>query len=129
MKFLLDTHIFLWAIDDSPKLSSSAKAFLENTDHQPILSIASLWEISIKISIGKLASLGSFSRVIDQYVTSKGLQLLSISPEHLDVLAALPLHHRDPFDRLLIAQAIADNTPILTDDGMFAKYSIQRLEL
>jgi PIN domain nuclease of toxin-antitoxin system len=128
LKFLIDTHIFLWAIEDSPRLSNSAKVLLENTENQPLLSIASLWEISIKISIGKLASLGSFSQVIDDYVTTKGLQLLNISPEHLDVLASLPLHHRDPFDRLLIAQAIADNTPILTDDGMFAKYAVQRLE-
>lgn len=129
MRFLLDTHIFLWAIDDSPRLNDTYKQLLNSTDHQPVLSIVSLWEMSIKIGIGKLKPFGNFPDVVKQHVTSKGLELLQIKPEHLDSLVNLPQHHRDPFDRLLIAQAIYEDIPILTDDSLFSNYPIKKLEL
>jgi PIN domain nuclease of toxin-antitoxin system len=85
--------------------------------------------MSIKIGIGKLKPFGNFPDVVKQHVTSKGLELLQIKPEHLDSLVNLPQHHRDPFDRLLIAQAIYEDIPILTDDSLFSNYPIKKLEL
>ena len=91
--------------------------------------MVSLWEMSIKMGIGKLKSFGNFPEVVARHVTSKGLELLQITPEHLDSLVSLPQHHRDPFDRLLIAQAISENISMLTDDALFSNYPIKKLEL
>jgi PIN domain nuclease of toxin-antitoxin system len=126
MKLLLDTHAFLWFIEDNPRLSTQAKALLES-DVELLISIASLWEIAIKISIGRLALARPYDILIPQQLEQNVIEVLPISLAHLAIVSTLPFHHRDPFDRLLIAQAIAEQLPIVSADATFDVYSIKRL--
>lgn len=126
MKLLIDTHIFLWFINNSPQLSTDAKAIIES-DVDVLLSIASAWEIAIKSSIGKLALPDSYDRFIPQQVKQNAIKILPIKMTHLAVVANLPLHHRDPFDRLLIAQAKVERVSIVSADVMFDNYGINRI--
>jgi PIN domain nuclease of toxin-antitoxin system len=126
MSLLLDTHTFLWFIDDSPRLSAQAKSQIES-DTKALVSIASLWEIAIKTSIGKLRLPQSFDPFITQQLALNAIELLPISVAHLAVLSTLPLHHRDPFDRLLAAQAFVEQIPIVSADPKFDTYPINRL--
>ncbi|HEV7373805.1 MAG TPA: type II toxin-antitoxin system VapC family toxin [Pyrinomonadaceae bacterium] len=126
MKLLLDTHTFLWFIDDSPRLSARAKSLLES-DADLLLSVASLWEISIKISIGKLTLAQPFDVFLRQQLTNNDIEILPISLAHLGVVSTLPFHHRDPFDRLLIAQEIIEKMSVVGIDTAFDAYSITRL--
>ncbi|MGK7881027.1 MAG: type II toxin-antitoxin system VapC family toxin [Crocosphaera sp.] len=127
MKLLLDTHIFLWFIDGSSKLSQNARTLIENQTNERFLSIASLWEIAIKVSIGKLKLQLSVSDLVTEQVYDNDIKLLAITPQHLDILKQLDFHHKDPFDRLIIAQAIADNLTILSVDSIFDNYPLKRL--
>ena len=126
MKLLLDTHTFLWFIDDNPRLSARAKGLLES-DADLLLSVASLWEISIKVSIGKLTLAQPYDIFIPQQLTNNAVEILPISSEHLGVVSTLPFHHRDPFDRLIIAQAMIEQLPIVSIDAAFDAYSVKRL--
>lgn len=126
MKLLLDTHTFLWFIDDNPKLSAAAKKLLEsNVDL--MISTASLWEIAIKVSIGKLTLTQPFHEFIPDQLIRNSVKLLAISIAHLAVVSSLPFHHRDPFDRLMVAQAISEQLPIVSVDGRFDLYGANRL--
>lgn len=127
MKFLLDTHSFLWYINGHPNLSLAARDIIEDASSQPFLSVASLWEIAIKISLGKLSLAQPFEVIILEQMNLNGIQLLSIELPHLAIVAKLPFHHRDPFDRLIIAQAIVEGIPIVGADHTFDSYSINRL--
>ena len=126
MKLLLDTHTFLWFIDDNPQLSQKGKALLE-ADNELLLSIASLWEIAIKLSLGKLTLEMPTEVLMIQQLTRNDIDVLPITVAHLVIVSTLPLHHRDPFDRLLIAQAIVEQIPIVSADPMFDAYPVQRL--
>lgn len=126
MKLLLDTHTFLWFIDDSPQLSQKGKTLLE-ADHALLLSIASLWEIAIKLRLGKLTVEMPTEVLMTQQLTRNDIDVLPITVAHLLVVSTLPLHHRDPFDRLLIAQAIVEQIPIVSADPAFDAYPVQRL--
>lgn len=125
MKLLLDTHSFLWFIGGSLNLSSTARNSIENQSNQRFISIASLWEISIKVSMGKLKLGMSFTDLVKREVNGNAIKLMGISPEHLDALAKLPFHHKDPFDRLIIAQSLVESMPIITKDTEFLKYPVQ----
>lgn len=127
MKLLLDTHIFLWFIDGSSNLSQNARTLIENQTNERFLSIASLWEIAIKVSIGKLKLQLSVSDLVTEQVYDNDIKLLAITPQHLDILKQLDFHHKDPFDRLIIAQAIAENLTILSVDSIFDNYPVKRL--
>jgi len=127
MKLLLDTHSFLWFIGGSSKLSVNARMLIEDLSNQSVLSVASLWEIAIKVSSGKLSLVQSFETFIPQQMSLNGIELLEISFPHTVVVATLPFHHRDPFDRLLIAQAIVEQIPIVGCDTKFDAYAITRL--
>ncbi|MBE9146940.1 type II toxin-antitoxin system VapC family toxin [Planktothrix mougeotii] len=105
MKILLDTHTFLWFIEGSLNLSDTAKKLIEQPSNQRFLSIASLWEMSIKISIGKLQLGMTMTQLVKHQVYGNAIELLEIRPEHLDELAKLPFHHKDPFDRLISCYA------------------------
>jgi PIN domain nuclease of toxin-antitoxin system len=107
MKILIDTHAFLWFINNSSQLSTDAKNLLES-EADLLLSVASLWEIAIKTSLGKLTLPGVYGQFIPQQILQNEIEVLPISIEHLTVIATLSCHHRDPFDRLLIAQAMAE---------------------
>lgn len=127
MKLLLDTHSFLWFISGDAKLSANARMLIEDASNQSMFSIASVWEMAIKVSIGKLRLGQSFETLIPQQIKLNGIELLKISFSHTAVVATLPLNHRDPFDRLLIAQAIVEKIPIVSGDPAFDTYAITRL--
>jgi PIN domain nuclease of toxin-antitoxin system len=122
MRLLLDTHTFLWFIEGSLNLSDVARNLIEDQANQRFLSVASLWEMSIKVSIGKLELGMTFAELVKREVYGNAIELLEIQPEHLDELAKLPFHHKDPFDRLMIAQSLAEGIPIVTKDGAFGSY-------
>jgi len=125
MRYLLDTHTFLWFVNDDPQLSIDAKRLLES-DVDLLLSVGSLWEIAIKVSIGKLSLPDSYDKFIPQQVALNDIEILPINLAHLEVVATLPFHHRDPFDRLLIAQAMVESVLIVSADGMFDSYGVNR---
>lgn len=127
MKLLLDTHTFIWFVTDDPKLSSIAKRLIEDEHNEKSFSIASIWEMAIKHSIGKLNFDLPLCRFLEQQMSLNSMTSLNIELKHLDVIATLPLHHRDPFDRLLIAQAMVEGLPIVGVDAAFDAYEIQRL--
>ena len=123
MRFLIDTHVLIWHLEDDAQLSLERSAVIENSDNESLVSIASLWEIAIKQSLGKLKlshSIEDFIRVFDSSTTS----LLPIDPRHVISVAQLSFHHKDPFDRLIIAQALTENIPIITSDSDFAAYGV-----
>ena len=125
MRILLDTNAFLWSITGDRKLGkNAAKAFLKE-DNSLLLSVASLWEITIKVCIGKLFMPKPISNFLLDQLRLNGVNLLEISPEHVFGLEELPLHHADPFDRLIISQGIAEKVPIVSGDAVFRKYPVR----
>ena len=126
MKLLLDTHVFLWFIDDSPALSSRAKLLLE-AENELFLSVGGLWEIAIKLRLGKLTVAMPTESLMTEHLTANNIEILPISVPHLIQITTLPLHHRDPFDRLIIAQALVERMPVVSADPAFDAYSIERL--
>jgi PIN domain nuclease of toxin-antitoxin system len=124
MNLLLDTHVFLWFVNDHPKLSNHFKDLIEDDDNVSYLSMASLWEMSIKFNLGKLTLEPDYEEFVEREVITSRIKLLKIELEHLKINAALPFHHRDPFDRLIIAQAVVENLPIISVDSAFDKYSV-----
>mgnify|MGYP003382136917 FL=1 len=126
MKLLLDTHTFLWFIDDNPRLSSTTQNLLES-EVDLLLSIASLWEITIKVGLGKLTLPVPFHSFIQQHIIHNEIELLPIQLEHLETLVTLPFYHRDPFDRLLAVQALAEEIRLVSADPIFDKYGMTRL--
>lgn len=126
MKYLIDTHILIWFLEGNISLSKRAKNLIIDTDNQIFVSIASLWEMTIKMSIGKLKFSKTLPEIIEQ-MESDGINTLSIQEEHLKTLLVLPFHHNDPFDRLLIAQAQAENLVLITDDTKFNLYNVNIL--
>ncbi len=127
MKLLLDTHTFLWFINGSPEISKYSRDLIKNETNECFLSIVSLWEISIKESLGKLKLPMSITELATKEVRGNAIELLHITPEHLEALRKLPYHHKDPFDRLIISQSIYENMPILSKDQSFDSYATQRL--
>jgi PIN domain nuclease of toxin-antitoxin system len=127
MRILLDTQAFLWFITDDPKLSDLARSVIENPDNERLLSIASLWEIAIKMSLGKLEVEKPFEELIPHQLEFNDIAVFGIEIGHLQKVAAMPFHHRDPFDRLIIAQSLVEQFPILSIDTKFDDYGIERL--
>ncbi|MCP4680468.1 MAG: type II toxin-antitoxin system VapC family toxin [Deltaproteobacteria bacterium] len=123
-RILLDTHAFLWFIYDDPRLSSAAAASIENPEIEKVFSIASVWEIAIKHQIGKLELGMEFDAFVREYLLESAIQLIPVSVVHLIAYSDLPLLHRDPFDRLLIAQSQVLKVPIVTVDSRIAAYDI-----
>ena len=127
MRQLLDTHTFLWFVNGNPKLSTHVRGLIEDETNENLISIASLWEISIKYNLGKLKLSLPFNTFVQQEVKESNIEVLNVSLEDLNITATLPLHHRDPFDRLIIAQAMVENLPILSIDRAFDAYSITKI--
>jgi len=124
MNYLLDTHAFLWYFDDSRDLSETVADIIEDGDTQKYVSIASMWEFSIKYSLGKLAFDGGLAHLWEM-VSQNGFTVLPITPPHLEKLVSgLPFHHRDPFDRLIVATAQAEGLTVLTADEDIHKYDV-----
>jgi PIN domain nuclease of toxin-antitoxin system len=122
---LLDTHTFLWFVMGNPRITPKIRAQIE--DNENFVSIVSVWEIAIKSGIGKLTLELPFDDFIDRQIAPNGIQLLDIKLEHLKVVATLPLHHRDPFDRLLIAQSIVEEIVLISADSVFSLYPVQSM--
>ena len=122
-QFLLDTHTLIWYLTDAPDLSKKVKKNIENPENQIVVSIVSFWELAVKINIGKLKLSYSLQEII-QEVEKLSIEILEIKPVHLFSLLELPLHHRDPFDRLLIAQAQSENLILLSKDENFPLYDV-----
>ena len=125
MRLLLDTHAFLWFIQGIDSLSDAARSSIEDSANQKLISIASLWEIATKVSIGKLEVEMPMTELVEKQVLGNAFGILSIAPEPLNELAKLPFHHKDPFDRLIIAQSLAEDMPIVSTDRAFRGYSAQ----
>ena len=127
MNRLLDTHTFLWFWWDDPKLSDAAKEVIIDPNNRKLISTASRWEVAIKVSLKKLDLGGPFRGFIPQHMLRNNFESLSITDDHLAALIDLPFHHRDPFDRLLIAQARWDEMPIVSADEQLDAYGIERI--
>ncbi len=120
---LLDTHTFIWFINGDNELSRNARELIEADDSVNFISIASIWEIAIKISLGKLQLNTSFEE-IDRQIDNNGFHLLPITFEHTLLLSRLPFHHRDPFDRMIIAQSVANRLTVISKDSNLKNYTI-----
>ena len=127
MNILLDTHAFLWFVADNPRLSKSARVLIEAEDSQPFMSMASLWEIAIKISLGKLQLEQPYETFIPQQLALNGIGILNLSLDHTAAIATLPFHHRDPFDRLIAVQSRIEKMPLVSADPSFDAYEIERV--
>ena len=127
MRVLLDTHAFLWWIEDATTLSKKARSAIGDPDNECMLSLASCWEMAIKLSLGKLRIPGAIERFIPEQLAANAFRQLAIDFRHVARVAALPFHHRDPFDRLLAAQAIEERCAIVSVDPIFRKYGVTRI--
>lgn len=126
MRLLIDSHALIWAILDDHRLSRTAKRiFREGGDHESHFSIVSLWELSTKIANGKLRTIGSSINYLHDSLGEYGIQLLPLRYNHVLCAESLAAHHRDPFDRMLIAQAIEEGLSVLTDDLHFRHYPVK----
>ena len=127
MTILLDTHTLIWFFAGDSKLSTNARILIEGEDNHKLVSIASIWEIAIKESKGLLNLSTPFEDYIRQKLSLEDFNLLNINLEHLNAIATMPFHHKDPFDRLLIAQSMVEEIPILSKNSAFDAYSINRI--
>jgi PIN domain nuclease of toxin-antitoxin system len=127
VNLLLDTHSFIWFVEDNPSLSSHARILIEEPTNDVFLSIASLWEMAIKISLSKLDLSQPFDLFIPNQLLLNDITLLDITVSHTVRVATLPFHHRDPFDRLLVAQSQIEGMPVLSIDSIFDTYGVTRL--
>ena len=126
MKYLLDTHTLLWFLKGDNKLSDKARRLIDSPRNEKFLSIASLWEIAIKVNLGKLVLDKPFEKLFPEQLHFNRIEILDITVDSLIKLTTLPFHHRDPFDRLIIAQALVEELPIIGIDAAFDAYGINR---
>ena len=126
MKYLLDTHILLWFLTDDKKLSRRARQLIESSSNESFLSIVSLWEIAIKTGLGKLDLDKPFEQMFPEQLYLNNIKISDITVNSLIKLTTLPFHHRDPFDRLIIAQGLVENLPIISVDTDFDAYGIDK---
>ncbi|MFN6528317.1 type II toxin-antitoxin system VapC family toxin [Nostoc sp. ChiSLP03a] len=127
MQVLLDTHTLIWFFQGHQSFSEKMRLLIEDQNNEKLISIVSVWEMSIKQSIDKLNFCLPIKTFIEQEIALNDFNLLNINLNHIDVITTLPLQHRDPFDRILIAQAMVENIPIVSADTAFDAYSITRL--
>lgn len=125
MRVLLDTHAFLWWIGDDPRLSERAREVLSDGDNDLVFSAASGWEIAIKARLGRLHVPGDLNTYLVRQLTENYTSVLPVHLSHALRVHALPEHHRDPFDRLLVAQAIVEEIPLLSADPRIARYPVE----
>ena len=126
-KILLDTHTFLWWVDDSPRLSENALELIRHIEHECFFSLVSSWEIAIKASIGKLKLACPVKEYIPQHLAANHFLELPISFRHISEVESLEFHHRDPFDRLLAAQALTEDMTLVSADRIFDRYGVKRV--
>lgn len=127
MNLLLDTHAFLWYALDDAKLSAKAELLIDDPANDKFISPASYWELAIKISVGKYTLTQPYEIFLKDAIDSNGFIILPVERRHTARLTNMPFHHRDPFDRLMIAQALAEQMPIVSNEAIFDSYGVQRL--
>jgi PIN domain nuclease of toxin-antitoxin system len=127
LRALLDTHALLWWLSDDPALSRTARKIIAETKNTLLVSAASAWEIAIKVRLGKLPTAVDLTADFPSQIEREGFHLLPISAEHGIRAGLLPGPHKDPFDRMLIAQTQAENIPIITNETVFETYGVRRL--
>ena len=127
MRVLLDTHAIIWYFESDARLSPTALAAIDDTANHPSVSIASAWEMAIKTSNGRLHLEVSLQTMLSEGLTAAGITLLQLSLAHIFAVTTLPQHHRDPFDRMLIAQALVEQLPIVSIDTALDAYGIERI--
>ena len=123
MKYLLDTHTALWALGEKEKLSTATKSIIDDVSIPLCVSIVSAWEIAIKVSIGKSDFVGG-SAVFLEKMQRNGVEILNLQGSHIKYVESIPFHHRDPFDRIIISTALAEDLIILTADENIQKYDV-----
>lgn len=124
MRYLLDTHVFLWSVADASRIALPVRKIIESPDNVIFVSLISLWELRIKESLGKVTLPKNFYRSLE----SAGFELLALNLEHIQALGDLPPHHRDPFDRMLIVQAQCEQMTLITRDEEIQKYDLSLLK-
>lgn len=127
MRLLLDTHAFLWWVEAGDRLPRKARSAIASGRNACFVSVASGWEIAIKVSLGKLRIEGALDRFLPEQLAANGFEPLPIDLKHAARVATLPFLHRDPIDRLLVAQALQEELAIVTADPVFAKYGVKRV--
>jgi PIN domain nuclease of toxin-antitoxin system len=127
VKFLLDTNVFLWGLSEEHKLNPRAQEILKSSSSELYFSAAGSWEIAIKFALGSLPLPKAPSEYIPYAQRLWGIQTLNITQEHALRAGELPVHHRDPFDRMLIAQALSEQMTLLTADRIFQKYKVDSI--
>lgn len=128
MRILLDTHCWLWMLVTPERFSESTREMLESSEHELFLSAASTWEIAIKYALGKLPLPDPPREYVPDRMLSSGVTGLSVEHRHSLLVADLPSHHRDPFDRLLVAQAMVESMPVLTADSHLSLYEVETIK-
>jgi PIN domain nuclease of toxin-antitoxin system len=127
MRLLLDSHSLIWAVDDPSRLSPAALTALRDPASELLLSAATVWELSIKVGLGKLTLSSSYRDWMNQAIADLDLSILPVTVEYAAAQASLPWHHRDPFDRLLIAQSLIETIPVISADAHFDAYGVLRI--
>lgn len=127
MRRLIDAHTLIWAVDDPSRLGPSAMAALLDAGNDLFVGAGTLWELAIKVGLGKLTLSQPYLPWMGQALADLGAAVLPITVAHADAQVNLPHHHRDPFDRLLIAQAFVEGMAIVGDDGQFDRYGVRRI--
>jgi PIN domain nuclease of toxin-antitoxin system len=127
VRILLDTHAFVWWVNDARSLSRRARAIIAIPRNQILVSVASCWELAIQVSLRKLTLKAPIERFLVEQIALNDFELLPIQLPHVARVATLPFHHRDPFDRLLAAQALEESLTIVSADPVFRQYGVQRV--
>jgi len=127
MRLLLDTHAFLWWVANAPELSPKARTAIADPKNECLVSLVSCWEMAIKLSLGKLTLATPIERFIPEQLAANGFRPLEIGFRHVARVASMAFHHRDPFDRLLAAQALEERLTLVSNDTAFRKYGVKRI--
>lgn len=126
MRLLIDTHAFLWFVLADPQLSKTAHGLIADKSNERFISPACYWEVAVKASVGKYNLTTPHEQFFQSAINTIGLTILPIEPKHTAIVAGLPFHHRDSFDRLLIAQALSEGVPIVSADRIIDSYGVPR---
>jgi PIN domain nuclease of toxin-antitoxin system len=127
MRLLVDTHAIFWSVEDPTKVSASAMAVLSDPNNERFVSAAMIWELAIKLNLGKIKLAMAYRPWMEKAIFDLSLQILPITVEYAERQVQLPLHHKDPFDRMMIAQALVDGIPIVSVDMAFDPYGVTRI--
>jgi len=127
VRLLLDTHVLIWAVDAPARLSAASASHLEDASNDLIVSAATIWELAIKVGLSRLTLTQPYDQWINSAIADLGASVLPITVPYAAAQAALPWHHRDPFDRLLIAQAHVEDVPLVSSDSVFDRYGVTRV--